>query len=293
MASRESDMTLEELRLRMAPINSNAQHVRLVQPELNGGVTTIEQIAALDDTPGADLLTISGLNQESLEFLARRYPHRFQAIAFWKCPRIADLAPVGDLASVTHLSFYWNQRATRLWDLRRNSLLRGLAFDDFSKLKDLSDLATAVGLQELEFGNIIWNKAQFDSLAPLAGLTRLQSLRFNAKVIGDGDIAPLATLSGLRAMSFPPPLFERAQLAWLRARLGPGVASEVLQSHRPLPAFAGKMGRVKDIQLCGRGQRCLDARLDADKIAAHVVGFDALVAGFSANPGELAPVAIK
>lgn len=119
------------------------------------------------------------------------------------------------------VSFYWNQRATRLWDLRKTPKLAGLHFDDFTRLHDLVDLARGTSLVELEFGDAVWDTSVFDSLEPLSALAGLRSLAFSAKKITDGRVEPLAALRKLESLSFASRLFATEQVAWLRAHMRP------------------------------------------------------------------------
>lgn len=105
--------------------------LNLVLPEIGGGRFDESHVDALEPHPGVSALRVSGLDQKTFEALLRRHGARFSAIQFWKCPRIADLSPLEDLPNLRLVSFYWNQRATRLWDLKRTPILTGLHFDDF------------------------------------------------------------------------------------------------------------------------------------------------------------------
>jgi hypothetical protein len=146
----------------------------------------------------------------------------------FKCPRIADLSPLEDLPDLRLVRFFWNQRATRLWDLSRNSCLTGLRFQNFTRLHDLRDLRRGVALKELDFGDAVWSTSVFESLDPLAALDGLRSLWFNAKRIEDGRIEPIGELTGLEELDIPTNMFSTRQLAWLRARLPDSVKSRSL-----------------------------------------------------------------
>lgn len=155
-----SPSTLAELRR-----NNGAPRwlLNLVLPEIDGGRFTVADVASVEVPASATALRISGLDQASFESLVTQWGSRFRAIEFWKCPRIADLSPLEDLPHLRLVSFYWNQRATRLWDLRKTPKLAGLHFDDFTRLHDLVDLARGTSLVELEFGDAVWDTSVFDS----------------------------------------------------------------------------------------------------------------------------------
>ncbi|HEY9028655.1 MAG TPA: hypothetical protein VIP05_30475, partial [Burkholderiaceae bacterium] len=246
--------------------------------ELNGGKTTVADLAAIDEHPQAVDLVISGLDQASFEALVTRYGQRFRGIYFFKCPRVADLSALSTLDRVTHLAFFWNQKATRLWDFRGTASLRGLHFDDFKRMNDLSQLADARSLEDLCFGT-----AAVDTLEPLGALQALRSLRFATGSVGDGRIEPLARMTGLQELGLNTHLFTTEQLAWLRARL-PTVRSEPLDGFQRLLNPYEKGGKKMDVLACGKGKPVLSSAGDAPKIARLKADFDALVRDFANDP---------
>ena len=205
----------------------------LVLPEIGGGRLDASHLATIADHPEAHALTVSGLDQPTFERLVTEHGRQFSAIEFWKCPRIADLSPLEDLPGLRLVSFYWNQRATRLWDLTRTPGLAGLNLDDFTRLHDLADLAEGTNLRELAFGDMIWSTSVYTTLEPVGTLTGLRSLAFSAKKIEDGRIDPLGHLTGLEELSFPTNLFTTRQVAWLRARLPETVTGRQPGCRRP------------------------------------------------------------
>ena len=258
-------------------------HALLVQRDIGGGKTaTADLLAGLQAQPQATALTVSGLNQAALEALCAN-ARRLTAIHFWKCPRLEDLSPLQDMPQLEYVTFYWNQRATRLWDFRKTPSLRGLCFEDFSRLGKLDDLACATSLAELDFGNAIHAKFQPETLEPLSSLTSLQSLCFNAKSIRDGRIQALGSLVALTEFATSKRLFNAEQLAWLRARL-PQVKSDVLAPFTRLKQTLTIKGRKLDVIVNGKGKPLLSSDVDAAKLARHVAEFDAMVRRFTDDP---------
>lgn len=258
--------------------------VRLILPHIGGGRIDAAQLWAIGEHPDARALHISGLDQTTFEKLVEQHGTQFEAIEFWKCPRIADLTPLEDLPGLRLVSFYWNQRTPRLWNLARNPGLTGLRFDDFTRLHDLADLASGQSLVELEFGDMIWSTSVFQSLDPLAHLTGLRSLAFTAKRIDDGRIEPLAALTGLDTLRFPSNLFQTRQIAWLRAHLPQGVQSHSLAPLRTLDRPLELNGKVRDVLLAGKRKPFLNSEIDARRIAKHVDDFERMVAEFRRDP---------
>ncbi len=259
--------------------------VDLVSCELGGGKLHSDAFTALDRQPRATAVMVSGLDQDGLAALVETHGARLRAIHFWKCPRLADLTLLEQLPGLEFAAFYWNQRATRLWDFRRTPRLRGLAFDDFSRLDDLADLHLAASLEELQFGNAVWSKAEFATLEPLTALGRLRRLAFNAKRIVDGRIQPLARLTQLERLDFPPNQFTTEQIAWLRARLPDSVQGRSLGALcRVGAAFAEAGLAIGDVVPVGRRQRCLDSQKDEARVLRQVAKFEAMVREFREHP---------
>jgi hypothetical protein len=263
--------------------------IDLIQPELSGGRTKPSDLDAIAARPDATALRVSGLDQKTFELLVNRYGPQFDAIYFWKSGRIADLTPLETLPQLRLVAFYINHRTSRLWDLRRTAGLVGLQFENFTRLHALDDLGTAPTLQELNFGDALWNTSVFDSLSPLATLASLTRLTFNARRITDCRIQPLASLPQLEWLAFPPNLFTTAQVAWLRARLPESVQSNVVG-----PLF--HLGPIRDLSdntvteldknllVVGKRKPALSSRRDDARIQRYVVEFERLVQRFRDDP---------
>lgn len=276
--------TLSELRRKD---ESQRWLMNLVLPQIGGGRFTEIDAASVEVPPSTTALRVSGLDQASFEMLVARLGSRISAIEFWKCPRIADLSPLEDFPHLRLVSFYWNQRATRLWDLRKTPSLAGLHFDDFTRLHDLVDLASGTSLVELEFGDAVWDTSVFDSLGPLSALTGLRSLKLSAKKITDGRIEPLAALRQLESLSFASNQFTTEQVAWLRAHLPDSLQSEALEPLRRFsPPLAGEHKEL-DVLLVGKRKPFLNSVLDRARIDKHVQHYEAMVARFRSDPSLL------
>jgi hypothetical protein len=256
----------------------------LVLPEVGGGRLDASRLAVIDEHPDARVLKVSGLDQTTFELLVEEYAGRFTAIEFWKCPRIADLTPLESLSGLELVAFYWNQRATRLWDLSRNPRLTGLHFDDFTRLHDLGDLTRGGSLVELGFGDAVWSTSVFESLEPLGGLRGLGRLTFTAKKIEDGRVEPLAELSALTELSFPSNLFTTRQVAWLRAHLPDTLQARSLAAFLTLRHPVEGDGKTKDVLLVGKRQPFLSSAADAGRIRRHETRFAAMVEEFRQDP---------
>ncbi len=141
--------------------------VSIVQRDVGGGKTEKEDIDCLEEYPTAKSLIISGLNQECFEYLIKHYGSQFEAISFWKNKSVSDLSPLEDLTNVKFIHFFFNQKATDLWNMERNEKLSGLSIYDFSKLHSVVKVATAPYLNYFSIGNRVWPKMEIESLKPL------------------------------------------------------------------------------------------------------------------------------
>lgn len=259
-------------------------HLSLVEPEMNGGKISRERIDTLASQPGISALTISGLQQDTLEYLVSHYGPQLRHIHFWKCPRIADFSPLESLPELQQVAAYWNQKATRLWDFRKTPRLRGLGFKDFNHVTDLADLAYATSLEELNFGGMISVKTGYRTLDPLSGLTQLKQLSFSAKGIEDERIEPLAALTQLDELEFSASLFTLEQLAWLRAHLPVSAASSVLVAVRPISQPFERSGKRIDCLVMGKKGPFLDSVKDVARMGKYQDRFDRALWFFGTNP---------
>lgn len=245
------------------------------------GGSPMEVIA---ENPGARALRICGLDQAAFEHLAAGYGSQFSAIIFHGCQRVADLSPLEDLPGLQLVSWEWNQKATRLWDMSRTPRLTGLKVEDFIHLRTLDDLQGCTGLEELVFGDgIASRKAVFESLEPLAALEHLRYLEFCVRRIEDGRIQPLGKLSRLQELRCPANLFTTRQLAWLRARL-PAAQSQSLDPVMPFGQVLTLNGKPRDVRLVGKRKPVLDSMTDQARITQHVDEFWRTVEDFRQNP---------
>ncbi|WP_145450337.1 hypothetical protein [Gimesia panareensis] len=115
---------------------------------------TVEAIDTVRGT-ACQKLRVTGLKQESFDYLIDKYGHQFKEIDFFKCPLVGDLSGLEKLTEIESLSFYWNQRAERLWDLSKNKSLRTFMLEDFTRLHSLEDLVSSDSLSDVRFGDRI------------------------------------------------------------------------------------------------------------------------------------------
>ena len=224
--------------------SDNLFDLSIVQRDVGGGTTSREQIDIIQEYPNAKSLIISGLNQESFEYLIQNYGNQFTAISFWKNKLITDLSPLSNLNELEYLHYFFNQRATNLWDMRKNENLRGLAIYDFSRLHSIEKIVTAPNIEYFSLGNRVWSKMDIESLKPLIH-SNITHFRWWGNRILDNDFSCLAQ-SKIKELDV---IIERFSVEELASRIGfnisvtikvpitfePSYISKILPIHKELP----------------------------------------------------------
>ena len=246
----------------------------LVQQPISGGRIERDQIDEIRKFPNMTGLAVSGLTQDTFDYLIENYGHQFKLIHFWKCPLVRDLRKIELLEDIEYILYFWNQRAERLWDLSKTKSLKGFSFDDFTRMHDLSELSQSPSLEELYFGNKVWVTYSLDSLAPLRKCRTIRNLSFSAKKINDGKIEPLADLPLLERLAFPTRLFSTEQVAWLKAHLPSTVDSRMLNAFLTLEKAISIKGKNLDSLIVGRRKPFLDSVRDKTRITKYVDQFN-------------------
>jgi hypothetical protein len=256
----------------------------LMEGEGSIGRITKESIDRIKEYPEVNEVAISGLTQETFDYFVTTYGGQFETILFWKCPLVEDLRTLEFLMELKYLVYFWNQRAVRLWDFSKTAGLKGFAYDDFTRMHDISQIASTHSLEELHLGNRIWTKYVIESLKPLEHMHTIRHLSMSAKKIIDQRIEPIAGLVNLESLDFPSNLFATEQVAWLKAHLSTAVQSERLHAYWQIgnPITMGK--KNKDTFIVGKGKPFLDSKLEKDRIDKYVHQFNAMYHWYVANP---------
>ena len=234
-------------------------------------------------------LEITGLKQEGFDYLIEKYGERFNQISFFKCPLVGDLSKLEMLRGIKSLSFYWNQRANRLWDLSKNLELKSIRIEDFTRLHRLDDLINSDSLEEIRFGDKIWDSLVLETLNPISNVKNLKKLSFSAKKIEDFRISPLAEIDHIKELEFPSNLFTTEKVAWLTARIGDRVKSIVLAPFLTTFPPIAYNGKKIDTYIVGKRKPSLDSTKDADRIKKYVDKFNSLTKYYRENPEEPEP----
>ncbi len=200
---------------------------------------------------------------------------------------VGNFSKVGLLEKVEYLVYYWNQRAETLWDFSKTKSLKGFSYDDFTRMHDISEITNSTSLEELHFGDRVWDKYILNTLYPIKELTSLKSLSFSAKKILDEKIESIAYLKNLERLSFPARLFSTEQVAWLKAHLPNTITSKELNAYWTIKKPLLINGKNKDIFVVGKRKPFLDSVQDKVKIMKYVNQFNHMYQWYLENPKAL------
>lgn len=192
--------------------------LREEKAEIGAGRLTKHDIDRLRDFPELSVVTVSGLRQDTFEYLIHTYGAQLRAIRFFKNKYVEDWSLLGTLPQLEYIDFYGNQRITGLWDMTGNTALSGLSIMDFTRLTSLEGIAKAPALKQLRVGNVNPLRARMilESLSPLAG-SGIETLCFCGKDLIDRDLSFLAGMPHLKVFDFPANLYGTEEVAWIAA----------------------------------------------------------------------------
>lgn len=74
--------------------------------DVGGGIITIDEIDVLRDYPYLDVITISGLKQDTFEYFINHYGKQFKAIRFFKNKLVNDWSLLGTLENLEFIYYF-------------------------------------------------------------------------------------------------------------------------------------------------------------------------------------------
>lgn len=244
--------------------------------DIGGGKITVADIDKLKSYPDAEVVTISGLRQDTFEYFITTYGKQLKAIRFFKNKFVEDLSLLATLPQLEYVYFFANQRVTTLWDMTKNTSLTGLCINDFSRLSSIKGVETAPALKEFEIGNAIWSKTVIDSLMPLTN-TKIERLSFTGRAIVDNDLSFLETLPKLEVFDFATNMFTTEQVAWIIANC-PQVGGYALKAKVDTMLFDSneRLVNVPHAIIVGKRKPILKVEGNEEKIQKYVDSFEKL-----------------
>ena len=254
--------------------------------DIGGGRISVADIDRLKAHPEVDVVTISGLRQDTFEYFIKTYGNQLKAIRFFKNKFIEDWSLLGTLPQLEYLDFFVNHRLTSLWDMSRNTSLSGLAIRDFSKLSSIEGIGTAPALKDFHIGNAIWNKMELESLMPLAN-TGLERLVFCGKSILDNDYSFLEDMPNLKEFDFATNLLTTEQVAWIVANF-PSLEGFALNAIINSTAWTSGFKEVPGVIIVGKRKPLLPIEGNEKRIEKYVQNFELLKKKYKGVPYKTA-----
>ena len=254
----------------------NSLWIREENMDIGGGKITIADIDKLKNYPDTEVVTISGLKQDTFEYFIKTYGKQLKAIRFFKNKFVEDLSLLGTLPHLEYVYFFANQRVTALWNMTENKSLSSLCIEDFSRLTSIRGVETAPALKEFRIGNAIWNTMVLDSLMPLSN-SKIERLSFTGRAIGDSDFSFLETLPELKVFDFATNVFTTEQVAWIAANcpLAEGYALKA-KVDCMLPDSNEHLVDVPKSIIVGKRKPILKVKGNEEKIQKYVDSFEKL-----------------
>ena len=241
----------------------------------DGGIISKEDIDQLASYSEADRVTVSGLRQDSFEYLIRTVGPQLKAIIFIKNKLVEDWSLLGTLPQLEYAYWFANQRIDSVWDMRNNHALKGLTIHDFSRLHSISGIEKAPALRYLSIGNAIWPNMVVDSLMPLAK-TKITHLEFFGKKIEDGNLSFFENLPQLQRFDCPLHLLPTEQFAWIAANC-PQAEGRALHAKEDGPVYKtinGKLNELPGTFIVGKRKPCLPFEGNEARIQQYVDEFE-------------------
>ena len=244
--------------------------------DIGGGKITFSDIDRLKEYPDAEVVTISGLQQDTFEYFIKTYGKQLKAIRFFKNKFVEDLSLLGTLSQLEYIYFFANQKVTALWDMTENISLSGLCIEDFSRLTSIKGVETAPVLKEFRIGNAIWSTMVIDSLMPLAN-TKIERLSFTGRAIEDNDLSFLENLPKLKVFDFATNMFTTEQVAWIAANC-PLAEGYALKAKVDCMLFDSNehLVNVPKSMIVGKRKPILKVKGNEEKIQKYVDSFESL-----------------
>ena len=256
--------------------------------DIGGGKITTADIDRLKAYPDAEVVTISGLQQDTFEYFIKIYGRQLKAIRFFKNKFVEDISLLGTLPQLEYVHFFANQRITSLWDMTGNTSLSGLAIEDFSRLTSIKGIETAPALKEFRIGNAICSKMVIDSLMPLANI-KIERLSFTGRAIEDNDLSFLEALPDIKMFDFSTNTFSTEQVAWIVANCphAEGYALKAKVDCMLLDSNEHMVDVPKAI-IVGKRKPILKVEGNEERIQKYVDSFEKLKAKYKGVPYKVA-----
>jgi hypothetical protein len=164
-------------------------------------------------------IIISGLKQKEFECFCDNYADKFQIIQLTHCNLINDFSPLEKLRNLQFLVVFYNNKATKLWNMTNNISLKGLCLDEVMKIKTLDGIEFAPALEELTIQEYIESRLFLDTLETLSKCDFIKNLKITISGIKDDSALPISKMKSIKEIHLRTNLFTTEQYAILVAKL--------------------------------------------------------------------------
>lgn len=262
--------------------NHTCLWLREANMDIGGGTISKEDIDRLKNHPDIDVVTISGLHQDTFEYFIKTYGKQFKSIRFFKNKLVEDWSLLGTLTQLEYVYFVFNQRISSLWNMSKNFSLTSLCIEDFTRLSSIKKIETAPSLKEFRIGNAIWNKMVIESLMPLAN-TGVERFMFYGKSIIENDYSFLADMPNLKQFDFATNMLTTEQVAWIVANF-PNLDGFALKAKRDCDLYDSSMNKVSGTLIVGKRKPSMIIQGNEKRIERYVENFELLKQKYKGIP---------
>lgn len=218
-----------------------------------------------------EILEISGMNQKSLEYFVHNYGKSYRYLYFFKSQLINDFSPLEDLEKLEEISIYYNIRADKLWDFRKNRSLKTISISDAKKLTLKPDLLKSSPVMEtVIFSGSTFNNYPMESLACFSDMPALKNLWLDNIRLNNKNMDVLKTLPSLERFDFDAGMLTTEEIAWIVAKF-PNLSGKCLCAYNKEDAL------LNDVRVCGFKKPGLDLPQHQKRLNKYIEQFNALV----------------
>jgi hypothetical protein len=232
-----------------------------------------QALNTIDKAVSSDIAYFVGVNQKSFEramvLVNARVMHFYEM-------RVSDLTSLNKNKNLSELAIHWNSKLEDISPVAGIKGLKGLVLEDTPKVSDLSPLSQCIDLESFEFSGGMWKKNKTESLEPISGLPKLNSLRLLNLAV-NGGLKPLASLSSLRELELSNqfPTEEYAYLSVMLDRVNCDYFVPYIELTNPI--------EDKNVMVIGKRKPFLNKEADAVKLAKYVEQFNGFKTKYAAN----------
>ena len=218
-----------------------------------------------------EILEICGMNQQSLEYFVQHYGKTYRYLSFFKCQLIQDFSPLEDLGNLEEVNLYWNIRADKLWDFKKNTSLKAISISDAKKMTLNPELLkTSATLETVCFSGSIFNNYPMESLECFAGMPSLKHLWLNNIRLNDKNLDALKSMPALEIFDFDAGMLTTEEITWIVAKY-PHLSGKCLCAYNKEDAL------LNDVRVCGFRKPGLDLPEQQKRLDKYIAQFNALV----------------